>query len=287
MNLEFMQLMQSMLEAALKNPSVAGLVGQMKSIYARLTSVIETDDEFGMDPVFVGMLRPVFKFLYNDWWRVTVSGIKNIPQKGPAIIVANHGGMLPFDAVMLNMAVYNSHKNRRNVRFLVADFVDNFPVLSLFIQRAGGVKASHENAHRLLSQGEVICVFPEGTHGIGKLYNERYRLKEFGRGGVIKLARSSNAPVIPTAIIGAEDIYPVIWKFEEFGKKIGLPFFPVTPTFPLFGLFGLIPYPSKWSITFGPQMKCAKSRKPVDKLTSELKTEIQKMIDLELIRRSA
>ncbi|MBI2342404.1 MAG: acyltransferase family protein [Deltaproteobacteria bacterium] len=287
MNPEFMQLMQSMLEAALKNPSVSGLVGQIKSIYARLTSIIETDDEFGMDPVFVNMLRPVFKFLYNDWWRVTADGIKNIPQKGPAIIVANHGGMLPFDAVMLNMAVYNNHKSKRNVRFLVADFVDNFPILSLFIQRAGGVKASHENASRLLSKGEVICVFPEGTHGIGKLYDERYRLKEFGRGGVIKLAKSSNAPVIPTAIVGAEDIYPVIWKFEEFGKKIGLPFFPVTPTFPLFGLFGLIPYPSKWTIKFGPQIKYAGARKPVDKLTTELKAEIQKMIDLELIRRSA
>ena len=132
-----------------------------------------------------------------------MKGIENIPSKGGAIIASNHSGMLPYDAVMINMAVYNSHRSRRNMRFLVAYFVDNFPFLSLFIQRAGGVKASPENAAKLLKKKELVCIFPEGTKGIGKLYNDKYKLGEFGKGGVIKLAMQSGTPAIPCAVVGA------------------------------------------------------------------------------------
>jgi 1-acyl-sn-glycerol-3-phosphate acyltransferase len=187
---------------------------------------------------------------------------------------------------MLNMAVFAEHSQNRNVRFLVADFVDNFPILSLFIQRAGGVKASPENAVKLLKKGELVCAFPEGTRGIGKLYSERYKLQEFGHGGVVRIARQTGAPVVPCAIIGAEEIYPVMWRFDELGKKMGLPFFPVTPTFPLFGLIGLIPLPSKWKIVFGKPIRYKPSRTPAEKLSIELKEKVQEMINKELIKRS-
>lgn len=262
------------------------LIQNAEAIYKRLISVINTKDEFGMDPVLVKMLRPVFTFLYDNWWRVEVKGIKNIPPKGKAMIVANHSGMLPYDAVMTNMAVFREHPKKRNVRFLVADFVDNFPLLSLFVQRAGGVKASPENAARLLKKGELVCAFPEGTRGIGKLYTEKYKLGQFGKGGVVKLAKETGAPVVPCAIVGAEDTYPIIWKFEEFGKKIGLPFFPVTPTFPLLGLLGLVPLPSKWTIEFGKPVNYKSKKGSIPQLVSELRSEIQMMIDRELIRRS-
>lgn len=286
MKSDFSSLFQQFYTALLNNKSVATIVAQVLTIYDRLKTVVQTDDEFGMDPVMLEMLRPLFKFLYKDWWRVEIKGLKNIPAKGSALIVANHSGMLPYDAVMLNMAIHNEHPKKRNVRFLVADFVDNFPILSLFVRRAGGVKASPENGAKLLKQGELVCVFPEGTNGIGKLYNEKYKLKDFGKGGIIKLAKDSGASVIPCAIIGAEEIHPILWKFDEFGKKLGLPFFPVTPTFPLFGLVGLIPLPSKWTIVFGKPITYKKSKKPLAELSSELRDTVQKMVNEELIRKS-
>lgn len=214
-----------------------------------------------------------------------MKGIENVPIKGPGIIVANHSGMLPYDAVMLNMAIYNNHLKKRNLRFLVADFVDNFPLLSLFIQRTGGVKASPLNAERLLSKSELVCIFPEGVNGVGKLYKDRYKIQEFGHGGVIRLAKKTGVPIIPCAVIGAEEIHPIIYKFDEFGKKLGLPYFPVTPTFPLFGLVGLIPLPSRWVIRFGQPIHLKRSRRSEKEQNSALKSEIQRMIDEELIRR--
>ncbi|PIR17570.1 MAG: hypothetical protein COV46_03635 [Deltaproteobacteria bacterium CG11_big_fil_rev_8_21_14_0_20_49_13] len=285
MTKDYYSLMQDLLVILMKTKPVSDLVARCTAIYQRLNDVIKTDDEFGMDPELLDMVRPVFEFLYEDWFRVEVKDVKNIPLRGPAFVVSNHSGMLPYDAVMLNMAVYNRHPKRRNIRFLVADFVDNFPVISHFIQRAGGVKASPENAAKLLRKGEVVCAFPEGTRGIGKLYSERYKLQDFGKGGVVKLARKTGVPVIPCAIVGAEDIHPILWKFEDLGKKIGLPFFPVTPTFPLFGLVGLIPFPSKWVIKFGKPIYYKRSKKSVETLTRELKGEVQKLIDMELIRR--
>jgi len=283
MNKDTTKLFNELFRIVLEHPSVAGLVRQTEAIYKRLTSFVDIADEFGMDPVIVSMLRPIFKFLYEDWWRVETIGIKNIPANGPAIIVSNHSGMLPYDAVMINMAVYDKHPKSRNIRFLVADFVDNFPFLSHFISRAGGVKASPENAERLLKKGELVCAFPEGVSGIGKLYSERYKLKNFGHGGVVTLAIKSGVPVIPCAVIGAEDIHPILWKFEEIGKKMGLPFLPVTPTFPLFGLFGLIPFPSKWKIKFGRPLLYKKSKKSSTTLTSELRDTVQRMINEESV----
>lgn len=278
--------MQQALSAVLSNEHVVRLIAQGKAVYQRLISVIHTDDEFGMDPELLKMVRPMFEFLYKDWWKVEVEGIKNIPTKGPAIIVANHSGMLPYDAVMINMSIFKRHARHRNVRFLVADFVDNFPVLSLFIRRAGGVKASPENAKALLKKGELVCVFPEGTAGIGKTYNEKYKLQSFGKGGVINLAKETGISVIPCAVIGAEETHPILWKFEEFGKRLGLPFFPVTPTFPLFGLVGLLPLPSRWKIIFGRPINYKTSKRPIQQLNSELRSIIQAMVDEELIRRS-
>ncbi len=204
-------IMQEIFSSLVKSETVSHVTKQLEAVYKRVTTHFDIKDEFGMDEGVIQMLRPVFRFLYDDWWRVEVEGIKNIPSKGAALIVANHSGMLPFDAVMLNMAVFAEHSENRNVRFLVADFVDNFPLLSLFIQRAGGVKASPENAVKLLKKGELVCAFPEGTNGIGKLYSERYKLQAFGKGGVVLIARQTGVPVVPCAIIGAEETYPIMW----------------------------------------------------------------------------
>ncbi|OGQ04814.1 MAG: hypothetical protein A2W61_04125 [Deltaproteobacteria bacterium RIFCSPLOWO2_01_44_7] len=251
-------------------------------------------DEFGMDPAMVEALRPFFQFLYYDYWRVDVEGIANIPKKGRCLLVANHSGMLPYDGAMLTVASLNEHPTNRSVRFLIEDFVYHFPFMGTIMSRLGAVRACPENATWLLKKGEAVLVFPEGVKGLGKLYEERYQLKRFGRGGFIKLAIKTKTPIIPVAIIGAEEIHPIIWKSNILAKAMGVPYLPVTPTFPWLGPLGLIPLPTKWSIQVGKPISFDKYKSTqaddgllVQRLTEQVRTHIQKMVDKNLKKRKS
>jgi len=253
-----------------------------------------SSDEFRLDPNLVWYLRPFFQFLYYHYFRVKTVGISNIPCSESGIIVANHAGVLPYDGVMLNLAVSNNHKQHRPVRFLVHDFAFQLPLLGSLVERLGGVRASPENALRLLNKNRLILVFPEGVKGIGKLYDGRYNLKKFGRGGFIRTAIMAKAPIIPTAIIGSEEIHPALWNSKYLGEKIGVPYIPITPTFPWLGPLGLIPLPTKWKMIFGKPIRLNKYNLKDTKnddlmltLAENIKQKIQKMINKELSKRSS
>lgn len=243
-------------------------------------------DEFGMDPAFAKKVKPLFDFLYYQYWRVSVKGIQNIPHKGRGLIVANHSGTLPYDGSMIRVAAENDHPSRRDVRFLVEDFVYHFPFLGTFMYRIGGVRACPENAERLLNKEHLVAVFPEGVKGIGKHYKNRYRLQRFGRGGFIKLALRTKSPIIPTAVIGAEEIHPLIYKSTLLARPLGVPYLPITPTLPALGPLGLIPLPSKWTIVFGEPIQFAPQYGPkdaedqllVNQLSEKIRETIQQMI---------
>jgi 1-acyl-sn-glycerol-3-phosphate acyltransferase len=211
----------------------------------------EEVDEFGLDPAYVERWQRLFDFLFEKYWRVEAEGIERIPAAGGTILVANHAGLLPYDAAMLRCALLKHHPERRSVRPLVPDFVFHFPFLGTFINRIGGVRACQENAERLLGRGELVAVFPEGVKGLTKLYRERYRLQRFGRGGFVKLALRTGAPLYPVAIVGSEEVHPVLGRVEWVASKLGIPYVPVTPTFPLLGPLGLVPLPSKWKMRVG------------------------------------
>lgn len=208
-------------------------------------------DDFGCDPQFVEAVRPIFEWLYTDYWRVQTVGMHHVPQKERALIVANHSGTLPFDGAMLNLAIRRNHPHKRFPRFLVEDFVFHSPFMGVMMNRLGGVRACRENANRLLEREDLVAVFPEGVKGLGKLYEERYQLARFGRGGFVRVAAETGAPIIPCAIIGAEEIYPILWKSDLLAKSFNVPYLPITPTFPLLGPAGLIPLPTQWVIAFG------------------------------------
>ena len=182
----------------------------------------------------------------------------------------------------------------RPVRFLVHDFAFKLPFIGTFIERTGGVRASPENAKNLLAHDQLILAFPEGIKGIGKPYDQRYKLQRFGRGGFIKLAIQTGVPIIPTAIIGSEEIHPIVFASEQIARPLGIPFFPLTPTFPWLGPLGLIPLPTKWRIIFGKPVSLKRYKKSdagkekiVEKLTEEVRTKIQKMINDALKKRKS
>jgi 1-acyl-sn-glycerol-3-phosphate acyltransferase len=217
----------------------------------RLTGDYVVDD-FGFDPDLTDhVLMPPLRPLYERWFRVEVRGVDRVPSEGGALIVANHSGTIALDAVMTQIALRDHHPAHRHLRMLGADLVFQTPFLSAIARKAGHTLACMPDAERLLAQGELVGVWPEGFKGVGKPFSERYKLQRFGRGGFVSAALRAGVPIIPTAIVGAEETYPLLGNISPLARLLGLPYFPVTPTFPWLGPLGLIPLPSRWIIEFG------------------------------------
>jgi 1-acyl-sn-glycerol-3-phosphate acyltransferase len=210
-------------------------------------------DESGFDPDFHdSVIMPLARTLYREWFRVQMRGLQHVPDAGPALVVANHSGVLPFDGIMLHTGLFDEHRSHRNLRLLGADLVYAIPGLGNLARKSGHTRAYPEEAERLLAAGELVGVFPEGFKGIGKPFSERYQLQRFGRGGFAATAIHAGVPIIPCAIVGAEEIYPMIGNAGRVARMLGLPYFPVTPLFPWLGPLGAIPLPSNWIIEFCP-----------------------------------
>jgi 1-acyl-sn-glycerol-3-phosphate acyltransferase len=214
-------------------------------------------DEWGFDEDFVELVYPFLELLYEWWWRVTATGVMNVPAHGRALVVANHAGVLPWDAAMMSVAILKEHPLPRYPRFTVLDWAFRLPYVSSMIRMVGGVVASPYNAMRLLEQEHLLMVFPEGSKGAGKPFSERYRLQRFGRGGYVELALRTSSPIVPVAVVGSEEIYPKVADSRLLARLIGAPYFPITPIFPLLGPLGAIPLPSRWRIEFCPPVEVA------------------------------
>ncbi|MFG2356810.1 lysophospholipid acyltransferase family protein [Streptomyces sp. NPDC048521] len=258
----------------------------------RLTGEYEVDD-FGYDEeltdqVLMSLLRPV----YEKYFRVEVKGIENIPAKGGALIVANHSGTLPLDGLMMQVAVHDHHPAGRHLRLLAADLVFVLPVVNELARKLGHTLACAEDAERLLGQGDLVGVMPEGFKGIGKPFSERYKLQRFGRGGFVSTALRQGAPIIPCSIVGAEEIYPMIGNAKTLARLLGFPYFPLTPTFPWLGPLGAIPLPTKWTIQFGEPIptdgyppEAAEDPMLMFNLTDQVREQIQHTLYKLLVQR--
>ncbi len=243
-------------------------------------------DDFGLDSVVVERSRRYLALLRQHYWRIEVHGSERIPTEGPLLFVANRSGLLPFDGLMSAQLIEEARPTLGRPRFLVADWLVTQPFAQPFLARVGGVRACPENASRLLATGRSVIAFPEGAKGATKLYRDRYRLRRFGRGGVVRLARESRVPIIPMAIVGAEKIYPILTRSDLVARWLGVPLFPVTPTFPWLGALGAIPLPSKWHIEFGEPFALPEEPRPgssdellVVEQTEALRRTLQRRVD--------
>jgi 1-acyl-sn-glycerol-3-phosphate acyltransferase len=244
-------------------------------------------DEFGFDPDFnARYLLPIARFFYRRWFRVRIRGLEHVPAEGAAMVIANHSGTLPMDALMLEAGVHDEHPARRNLRVLGADLVYEIPLLSALARKSGHTRAAPANADALLRAGELVGVFPEGFKGIGKPFAERYQLRRFGRGGFAATAIRAGVPLIPCAIVGAEEIYPMLGNAKQLAERLRLPYFPITPLFPWLGPVGMVPLPSRWIIEFCPPVptSCYEPGDAADPavvadLTGRVRGTIQRKLD--------
>ena len=201
--------------------------------------------------------RTLVEFLYRYWFRVDVEGMEHVPDDGGALLVCNHAGALPPDGPMIVKAVREEHPRRRPVHMTVEHFFKGYPGLSMLVSKLGGVPAHPANVHRLLyDEGQLVLVFPEGAKATSKLYNARYRVRRFGRGGFVEAAMRARAPIVPIAVVGAEEAMPAFAQLRLLKRLTGLLYFPVTPTFPHLGIPGMLAYlPAKFRLRFLPPVR--------------------------------
>ncbi len=207
-------------------------------------------DEYGFDQevtqrFFMAVLRPIAQ----KWFRIEVRGLENLPTDGGALVVSNHSGTLPMDGLMTMLSVHD-HAGRF-LRPLGADLVFRLPVVSTLARKGGATLACGADAERMLRDGHLVGVWPEGFKGIGKSWSDRYRLQRFGRGGFVSAAIRTGVPIVPLSVVGAEEIYPLVGNVPSLARLLGLPYLPITPLFPWLGPLGLLPLPSKWLLEFG------------------------------------
>jgi len=257
----------------------------------RFTGEFDTD-EWGLDWEFVDAMRPFLIFLYRVYWRVQTTGLENVPVEGRALLVVNHAGQLPWDGFMVGSAILTEPPAQRLVRSLYASLLATMPFVCTMLVRLGQALATVENGTRLLEQDELVAVFPEGYKGLGKKYADRYKLARFGRGGFVRMALSTGAPIVPVSVVGSEETYITLARLPTLSQVTGIPYLPITLTFPWLGLLGFVPLPTKWYIDFGEPIPmdqygqdAADNLVLVSQLADQVRNTIQDMIHGRLAQR--
>lgn len=238
-------------------------------------------DDWGYDAGYVRALAPLTGFLYERWWRVEASGLEHVPARGSALIVANHGGQLPYDALMIATAIRRGVGSgagggtlSRDARFLAGASAFELPYVSPALRRVGGVPASSQNARQLLEQGHLVIGFPDRDA-------PAYRVGRLARGELVEAALRAQAPIVPCAVVGSEEVHPVVGSVRLLGRRLAVP------------LFGPLPLPSKWLISFGEPIvlghppEAAADRALVLSLSDSVRETIQQSVHETLIRRKA
>ena len=245
-------------------------------------------DDWGRSEAAFELAEPLLNFYYRYWFRVELEGIENVPAAGGALLVANHSGALPPDAPMIMQAIRTEHPRPRPVYMLGEHWFKGYPGVGMIANKIGLVAAHPANAQRLLrDEGRLALVFPEGQKGSRKLYWQRYKLRRFGRGGFVRTAMRAGVPIVPVALIGAEEAMPIFAHVRALQRLTGLIYFPVNHAFPHFGLAaGLMYLPAKFKIHFlepvdlsGYEPGDAEDVALVQSLAEGIRASIQRKVD--------
>jgi 1-acyl-sn-glycerol-3-phosphate acyltransferase len=263
---------------------LAGLAGLL-----RLAEPPGPLDPFGMDPTLLDRAAPLLDFLYLTWWRVEAAATARVPAEGPVMVVANHGGTVPWDALVLGLALRRDHPARREIRPLLDEVALGAPWVRRMALRLGAVPATPENALRILGGGGAVAVFPQG--GASRPWPLRYRIGAFGRGGFVKVALRAGAAVVPCGIVGSEEASPPLGRAGFLADALRLPLLAAAPAVP-FGPLGGLPLPARWSLRFGEPVDLG-NRSPdepgegqaVEALVARVRDRIQALVDEGLAAR--
>lgn len=256
---------------------------------AALDHLVDGDvpyDRFGFSPAATRQAFPLFLALHRFYFRVKSAGHENLPTEGPAILAANHAGLLPFDGAMTVVDVLRHTDPPRLLRAVVDRWAGRLPFLNVFFARVGQVVGTRENFADLLDDGQLVLVFPEGMAGARKTIAQRYRLQRFHT-GFVEQALRAGAPIVPVAVVGSDDQMPILFDLQPVARWLGLPALPITPTFPWLGPLGLLPYPVRYRIVYGEPLRfherfgpeAAHDARLVQHLTQQVRRSVQLLLD--------
>jgi 1-acyl-sn-glycerol-3-phosphate acyltransferase len=219
--------------------------------------------------------------LYRYWWRVESVGLERIPSDGPVLLVANRAGtLLPYDAFMVSVATAMAHPSGRRTRPFVDEWLTDMPIVGAALASLGAQPATTAKLRRTFEAGEAAIVFPEGREAFAKPFAQRYRLARFGRTALLRLAVEMSVPIVPVAVIGSEEVHPVLWRLERLGRPLGLPAIPITPT--------LVPLPTKWLLHVGTPLEIdarTAARGDVRHVRTQVRERLQGLVSEALGRR--
>jgi 1-acyl-sn-glycerol-3-phosphate acyltransferase len=243
-------------------------------------------DRFGFSPDVTRRALPWFHALYKLYFRVESHGHEHLPERGRAVLAANHAGLLPFDGAMTIVDVLLHTDPPRLARAIVDRWAGEIPFVNVFYARVGQVIGTRENFADLLDDDQLVLVFPEGVDGIRKTVAHRYRVQSF-RVGFIEQALRAGAPIVPMAVIGSDDQTPILYDVKPLARALGLPVAPITPTFPWLGPLGLLPYPVRYKIVYGEPLQFHKRFGPegaddarlVHYLARQVRRAVQQLVD--------
>jgi 1-acyl-sn-glycerol-3-phosphate acyltransferase len=257
------------------------------SFRAKLKALPTRQNEYGFDPFGfhredVKVAAVIARFFYQHYFRVEAFGVDRVPN-GRVLLVSNHSGQLPFDAIGIAGALLFEHDPPRMIRAMVEKYVQTLPFFSYWFARWGQITGTPENCKRLLDDEEAILVFPEGAKGIAKPFTQKYQLQEFGL-GFMRLALETRAPIVPIAVVGAEEQIPAI-NLKPLARLVGAPAVPLNIAPP----FLPIPYPVKYRIYFGEPLTFEGDADDEDEVLEEkvkrVRAEIQSMLRIGLKER--
>jgi 1-acyl-sn-glycerol-3-phosphate acyltransferase len=274
------------IQALTAEKAAAQLARRKPAFYNRYAG---KDDEFGFKLETFAFWEILFRFLYEDYFKVNFKGIENLPAEGRALLVGNHSGLLPLDGAMLAMASVNLNPAPRRIRFMVTDWFLTLPGLREWCIETGQVRATLENAKKLLADEEIVGLYPEGIRGVGKTFRERYRMHDW-HPGFVQLAIQTQTPIIPVATVGGDEIFPNFCNIKTFAQMLRMPFFPVTLTFPWLPFpLPFTPLPVRWSmkvhkpIDLGYPPEKATDRRLCSRIAKEIQYQVQRDLN-ELLR---
>lgn len=243
-------------------------------------------DDFGFSPEWVKYALLPVAWFYKFYFRVEAHGLQNIPE-GRVLLISNHSGQIPIDGLMIGTSLFLEGDPPRMCRSMIDRFVTSLPYVSTFLTRVGQILGAPENARALLEKEEALLVFPEGTRGINKLFWDRYKLVDFGP-GFMRLALETNTPIVPVAVIGAEEQLPSFGNLRRLGKLFGVPTIPVMPQL-IVPLLGWAPLPVKYRLYFGEPIRFKGDSNDedsvIEKKVEKVRQQIQSMITFGLKSR--
>ena len=254
---------------------------------ASIAHLVEGESPYDrFSPGVARRAMPVFHALYKYYFRVESHGHEHLPERGRAVLAANHAGLLPFDGAMSVVDILLHTDPPRLARAIVDRWAGELPFVNVFYARVGQVIGTRENFADLLDDDQLVLVFPEGVDGIRKTISHRYRLQNF-RVGFVEQALRAGAPIIPMAVVGSDDQTPILYDVKPLARALGLPAAPITPTFPWFGPLGLLPYPVRYKIAYGEPLpfherfgpEGAEDARLVHYLARQVRRAVQQLVD--------